>query len=53
MDVCSSEAEMAMRVLIRDEQELWNLLAAQLQLHKKETLPTIDNVIASILEYKR
>ena len=52
----SQEVELARRMLSRDEQQLWNFLAAQLQLHSGhfiDKLPTIDNVITSILQYKR
>ena len=43
-------------MLSRDEKELWNFLAAQLQLHFGhfiDKLPTIDNVVTSVQQYER
>ena len=52
----SLEVELARRMLSKDEKELWNFLAAQLQLHFGhfiEKLPTIDNVVTSVQQYER
>ena len=52
----SLETAIARHTLTRDVQELWNFLAAQLQLHsgyRIQRLATIEDMIYSLHEYRR